>query len=210
MSGQPPRLSRSSVRETASLNVDRDPVAVAVAVSEPPLDLRVGALVVYGGHGLGRVSRTRDGGGDDASSSGGVVLEFASSGLSVTLPLERAVSCLRSVADAGVVARVRDALHRRDASIEPSWVARRKSTRAKLIAGEAVGLAEIVRDAFTRRLASPSGALSSSEREFSLKARRLLAAELGAAMATDDARAEAWIDGELEASSSTSARGNRG
>jgi RNA polymerase-interacting CarD/CdnL/TRCF family regulator len=157
-------------------------------------------LVVYGGHGLGRVSRTRDGSGQDASSSGGVVLEFANSGLSVTLPLERAVSCLRSVADAGEVARVRDALRGRDASIEAPWVARSKSTRAKLHAGEAVGLAEIVRDAFARRRASPSGALSSSEREFSLKARRLLAAELGAAMAIDEARADAWIDGELEAS----------
>jgi RNA polymerase-interacting CarD/CdnL/TRCF family regulator len=172
----------------------------ARSVSEPQLDLRVGALVVYGGHGLGRVSRARDGGGHDASSSRGVVLEFASSGLSVTLPLERAITCLRSVADAGEVGRVRDALRRRDVSIEASWVARRKSTRAKLLAGEAVGLAEIVRDAFARRQASPSGALSSSEREFSLKARRLLAAELGAAMATDEARADAWIDGELEAS----------
>ena len=190
--GLPPRSARSSVLETASPNVDRDPVAI----SEPQLDLRVGALVVYGGHGLGRVSHT----GQDASSTGGVVLEFASSGLSVTLPLERAVTCLRSVADAGEVARVRDALHGRDASIAASWVARSKSTRAKLHAGEAVGLAEIVRDAFARRRASPSGALSSSEREFSLKARRLLAAELGAAMATDEARADAWIDGELEAS----------
>jgi len=195
MPNTPARPARSSVRETVTPNADHDPAAA----SQLQLDLRVGALVVYGGHGLGRVSRGRDGGGEDASSSGSVVLEFASSGLSVTLPLEQAVICLRSVADAAEVARVRAALRPCDASIAASWVARRKSTRAKLLAGEAVGLAEIVRDAFARRRASPSGALSSSEREFSLKARRLLAAELGAAMAIDEARADAWIDGELEA-----------
>ena len=35
------------------------------------------------------------------------------------------------------------------------------------------------------------------ERELYLKARRLLAAELGAATATDEAQVEAWIDGQL-------------
>ncbi len=196
MSSLTARWAATSIRDTASLNVAPEPLVTF----QPQLDLRVGAMVVYGGHGLGRVSRTRDGGGKEASSSGSVVLEFASSGLSVTLPLERAAACLRSVADQGELARVRAALRGCDPSIETSWQVRTKSTRAKLAAGEAVGLAEIVRDAFARRRASPSGALSSSEREFSLKARRLLAAELAAAMATDEARADAWIEDELEAS----------
>ena len=67
----------------------------------------------------------------------------------------------------------------------------------KIAAGEPVGLAEVVRDAVVRQRRSPSGALSMYERELYLKARRLLAAELGAATATDEAQAEAWIDGQL-------------
>ena len=46
----------------------------------------------------------------------------------------------------------------------------------------------------------PSGALSTQERALYLKARRLLAAELGVATATDEAQADAWIEGQLEAS----------
>src|SRR5579871_2108390 len=105
MSSLPVRSTKSPRRDPASLSVARDSAA-----SDPQLDLRLGALVVYGGYGLGRVARTRAGGGTVASSSGSVVLEFASSGLSVTLPLERAAVCLRSVADESDLARVRDAL----------------------------------------------------------------------------------------------------
>ena len=39
------------------------------------------------------------------------------------------------------------------------------------------------------------------EQELYLKARRLLAAELSAATATDEAQADAWIDGQLGAPS---------
>jgi RNA polymerase-interacting CarD/CdnL/TRCF family regulator len=76
-------------------------------------------------------------------------------------------------------------------------VARTRVTRTKIAAGEPVGLAEVVRDAVVRQRRSPSGALSMYERELYLKARRLLAARLGAATATDEAQAEAWIDGQL-------------
>jgi RNA polymerase-interacting CarD/CdnL/TRCF family regulator len=184
------------IPHAGSPNVPRDKLTVPCA----PVDLRPGAWVIYGGHGLGRVSRTRDDGGKDGSSVGRVVVEFASSGLSVTLPLDRAVVCLRSVANEGQLTRVRDALRSGGASIETSWQARTKRTRAKLSAGEAVGLAEIIHDGFARQCSSATGGLSMHERELYLKARRLLAAELGAATATDEAQADAWIDGQLTAS----------
>jgi RNA polymerase-interacting CarD/CdnL/TRCF family regulator len=160
---------------------------------EPELDLRVGAVVVYGEHGVGRVTQRSDKG----SSGGTVVVEFASD-LSVTLPIDRAVLCLRSLASAVELARVEDALRARDTVVEKSWQVRTKTTRTKIASGEAVGLAEVVRDAVgrERQLAAGSG-LSSYERELYLKARRLLAAELGVATGTDEAQAEAWIEVQL-------------
>jgi RNA polymerase-interacting CarD/CdnL/TRCF family regulator len=162
----------------------------------PELDLRVGSLVVYRGYGLGRVSEAPTG---KAGASPGVVLEF-DGGLSVTLPHDRAVECLRAVSDEDELARVRDALRSRDAAAETTWQNRTRATQTKIAAGEAVGLAEVVRDSMVRLRASSNGALSVHERELYLKARHLLAAELAAATATDEAQAEAWIDGQLEAS----------
>ncbi len=178
---------------------------VPVAASDVQLDLRVGALVVYGGHGVGRVSGKRTGGAGEGS-SGSVTVELAD-GLSVTLPLERALTCLRAVADADELARVEQTLRRprpadEDAAGEKSWLVRATSTRTKIAAGEAVGLAEVVRDAVARQRRASSGTLSPQERALYLKARRLLAAELGVATATDEAEADAWIEAQLEASAS--------
>ena len=150
-------------------------------------------MVVYGEHGVGRVTQRSDKG----NGGGTVVVEFASD-LSVTLPIDRAVLCLRSLASAVELARVEDALRARDTVVEKSWQVRTKTTRTKIASGEAVGLAEVVRDAVgrERQMAAGSG-LSSYERELYLKARRLLAAELGVATGTDEAQAEAWIEVQL-------------
>jgi len=159
----------------------------------PELDLRVGSLVVYGGHGVARVVRTEDG--VQAADPGrSVVLEFAS-GLSVTLPIERAVTCLRPLAGEVELAQVRGILRSKEAATETSWHARTKDTRTKLAAGETVGLAEVVRDSAHR----DGRTLSSHERDLYLKARRLLAAELAAATESDESQANAWIDAELNA-----------
>ena len=155
--------------------------------------LREGALVVYGGHGLGRICA---GPPDEAHPAASIVVEFAG-GLSVTLPLERAVACLRSVAGADELARVQDVLREESGTIEKSWQARTRTTRTKIAAGDALALAEVVRDSVTRQRRAPSGALSMYEHELYMKARRLLAAELSAATATDETQADAWIDGQL-------------
>jgi RNA polymerase-interacting CarD/CdnL/TRCF family regulator len=164
---------------------------------EPPLDLRPGALVVYGSYGLGRICRGRPGG--DREQAQSVSLEFAD-GLSVVLPRDRAVRCLRAVSGEEALARVRDVLRHRDVAVERSWQARTKSTRAKLAAGAAIGLAEVVRDTVALGRASSKGTVSMYERDLYLKARRLLAAEVGAATDTDEAQADAWIDDQLESS----------
>ena len=191
MSILPVPSARNSIREPGRPAGAHD--GLAASGSAP--DLRVGALVVYGGYGLGRVASTRQSG-RGVYSSGSVVLEFEG-GLSVTLPRERAIGCLRAVADAEELERVRDVLRHHEAAIETSWQARTRSTRTKISLGEPVGLAEVVREAFTRQQRSSNGALSTYERELYLKARRLLATELGAATATDEAQANIWIDGQL-------------
>jgi RNA polymerase-interacting CarD/CdnL/TRCF family regulator len=165
---------------------------------ESQLDLRPGALVVYGSYGLGRISPARPGD-DREQGAERVVLEFPG-GLSVSLPRDRAVSCLRSISGQQALACVRDVLRHRDVAVERSWQVRTKSSRAKLAAGEAVGLAEVVRDTVEVGRGSSSGRVPSYERDLYLKARRLLAAEVGAAMDTDEAEADAWIEGQLEAS----------
>jgi len=167
-------------------------------VPESQLDLRPGALVVYASYGIGRISRVRSGG-DREHGPESVSLEFAD-GLLVTLPRARAVSCLRAVSGEEVLERVRDVLRHRRVAVERSWHLRTKSTRAKLAAGDVIGLAEVVRDTVALGRASSTGTVSMYERDLYLKARRLLAAEVGAATHTDEARADAWIDGQLESS----------
>ena len=160
------------------------------------LDLSVGALVVYGSHGIGRVS-SREAKGRGNARASTVVVEFPS-GLSVMLPIERARACLRPLAGVIELSDVRAALRAQDVPIERSWRARSESTRAKISAGETVGLAEVVRDSVQRkRHLTPGAALSPAEQDWYKKARRLLAAELGAVADLEESEAETWIDHEL-------------
>jgi RNA polymerase-interacting CarD/CdnL/TRCF family regulator len=164
---------------------------------DPGLDLSVGASVVYGGHGLGRVAaRTPKKG--EAGEGATVVLEFAS-GLSVSLPLERAEACLRSPAGATELEAVRAALRVREVAIEPSWKARTRTTRTKIALGGAVGLAEVVRESVERQRRFATGStVSPAEQELYKKARGLLAAELAVAAGLDEAEAETWIDSQMD------------
>ena len=160
----------------------------ADAACNPDLDLTIDSFVVYAGHGIGRVASRRA-----TKAAGGsrrlVVVEFAH-GLSVTLPIERALVCLRPVAGKLELAQVRHALRSREAPSETSWQQRTKTTRTKLADGGTVGFAEVVHDS-TRRLRrlSDGQTLSSLERELYLKGRRLLTAEVAAATQSDEAAA---------------------
>jgi RNA polymerase-interacting CarD/CdnL/TRCF family regulator len=166
---------------------------------ETGLDLSVGAVVVYGGHGVGRVTGRNASDGDDADGAT-VVLELAS-GLSVILPLERAESCLRPPADARAFKKVRAVLRSQNTTIEQSWQARTRATRAKIAAGDTVGLAEVVRDAVQRQRRFGAGStLSTAEQRLYHKARRLLADELAVTTAVDESQAETWIESQLDRS----------
>lgn len=166
-------------------------------IVETPFDLAVGSLVVYGGHGLGFVAGRSPSDGE-AAEAATIVLELRS-GLSVSLPLERAESCLRPPCDARTLEDVRAVLRSPNTSTEQSWQARTRTMRAKITAGEAVGLAEVVRDTVERLrrcAARPAPALA--EQQLYRKARRLLAAELAVAADTDEAEAENWIESHLD------------
>jgi RNA polymerase-interacting CarD/CdnL/TRCF family regulator len=117
-------------------------------------------LVVYASHGVGRVAiRQQE----------TVVLEFAD-GLSVTLPIERAVECVRPVSSEVEIASIGRTLGGADTVSQESWQSRLKSTRGKLTGGEAAGLAEVIRDARRRDERATArkepGRLSLTERQF--------------------------------------------
>ncbi len=76
-----------------------------------------------------------------------------------------------------------------------------KAARAKVAGGDAVGLAEVIRDASRRGeraiARSEPGKISLSERQLYLKARQLLADEIGAARGVDPALADEWIGDQI-------------
>lgn len=182
-----------------AVNEERIEVAgeMTDALRKPGLDLDVGALVVYGSHGLGRVTgrKARHGGGSEEPT---VVVEFAS-GLSVILPLHRAESCLRPPAGASELEAVRATLRAQPRPSEQAWRDRTQTIRTKIALGGPVELAEVVRDAVERQRRHASGStLSAAEQELYRKARHLLAAELAVAAGIDEPGAEAWIDDQLD------------
>jgi RNA polymerase-interacting CarD/CdnL/TRCF family regulator len=162
-----------------------------------PLRLAVGDVVVYGFHGVGLIASSEG----DAATPTSVVLEFAS-GLRVTLPSARAQESLRALADESDLARVEATLDGDEAVGEQQWAKRFRDTREKVIAGRVTGLAEVVRDGAHRehRQALRSGSTPSpAERELYVRARRLLAEEVGAVRGIDILAADDWIGEHVDA-----------
>jgi CarD family transcriptional regulator len=161
--------------------------------------LSVGDLVVYASHGIGRVT-AREARGARGELREVVVLEFAE-GLSVTLPLERALECVRALSSEAELVHVGRTLGEEDVFSEEVWQKRLKLTKEKVSAGAALGLAEVVRDGLRRdQKTSARGEairLSLSERQLYLKARRLLADEISASRGVESSEADAWISDQL-------------
>jgi CarD family transcriptional regulator len=157
------------------------------------LSLAVDDVVVYASHGVGRVVIRRE---------QSVVVEFANSGLSVILPIERALACMRPVSSEAEIASIGQTLGG-TADVHSNWQRRLKATRAKVTGGEAVGLAEVIRDASRRderaSALNEPGKLSVTERQLYLKARQLLADEIGASRDVDPACADKWIGEQIAA-----------
>ena len=156
------------------------------------LRLAVDDLVVYASHGVGRVAIRQP---------ETVVLEFAEGGLSVSLPIERAVECVRPVSTEVEITSIGRTLGGVDAVGQENWQRRLKTTRGKVTGGEAAGLAEVIRDASRRDERATArkepGRLSLTERQLYLKARKLLADEIGASRGVDPSAADAWIGDQL-------------
>ena len=162
-----------------------------------PLRLAVGNVVFYGFHGVAQVVASE---GDSASPTA-VVLEFAS-GLRVTLPSGRARESLRQLANESDLARAEETLAADESASETQWAKRFRATQEKLVADQVIGLAEVVRDGALRehRRALRSGPMPSpAEHELYERARRLLAAEIGAVRGIDLPAADEWIGEQIDA-----------
>jgi RNA polymerase-interacting CarD/CdnL/TRCF family regulator len=162
-----------------------------------PLRLAVGDVVVYGFHGVALIAASEGA----AAAPTAVVLEFAS-GLRVTLPSARARESLRSLADESDLARVEETLAADESAGEALWAKRFRATREKLVAGQVIGLAEVVRDGAHRahRRALRAGPVPSpAERELYERARRMLAEEVGAVRGIDLPAADEWISERIDA-----------
>jgi RNA polymerase-interacting CarD/CdnL/TRCF family regulator len=168
---------------------------LAEAPYTPAVEFAIGKVVVYGGHGPGRVIARQTRATDAAAQEEVVVLELAAA-LTVTLPLALARQQLRPLANELELASVQRTLRRTPLASEAVWVKRQKATRAKLAAGEPLGLAEVVSDGAHRHQGN-NARLSASERELYLKARRLLADEIGHARGIEAAQADDWISNQL-------------
>ena len=160
--------------------------------------LAVGDLVVYGRHGAGRVASRQEKGLGKPHEI--IVLDLAA-GLSVTLPLERALEYLRPLVSKTEVACVQTTLREDTALNEDTWLKRWKTMQAKVATGEAVSLAEVVRDSVQRDRTPAAGGktkrLSPSEHQLYLQARQLLASEIGLARGVELSEADDWITEQL-------------
>jgi RNA polymerase-interacting CarD/CdnL/TRCF family regulator len=163
--------------------------------------LAVGDPVVYAAFGVGFVAlrepRSVLGVEQDV-----VVLEFAG-GLSVTLPVTRALEELRPPVSEAGVRRVQETLRDDAEASGEVWLKRKRQTESKLTGGDPLMLAEVVRDSVRRKqtlLAENRNArLSVGENDLYEKARQLLVGEIGVACGLDPAEAGAWIDAQINA-----------
>jgi len=156
-------------------------------------------MVVYASHGAGHVaareSRVVLGKRQEV-----IVLALAG-GLSVELPMERALELLRPLASEADISRVQKTLGADQAVSTDSWLERRRDSLAKLTGGDPIELAEIIRDSarreWTLSAKGTKSRLSPDERGLLVKARQLLSNEIALARGVEPAEADAWIDEQL-------------
>ena len=163
------------------------------------MELKVGTVVAYPPHGVGRVAarekRVILGQEEEV-----VVVQLGNE-LSVTLPISRAEEQLRPPATEADLKKVQKALREQGVVSDEIWSKRVQQAQEKLRSGDPIDLAEIVRDGVKREQGRTATGtpikLSTSERALHLKARELLSGEIEVARGVDRAEAEAWIDQQL-------------
>jgi CarD family transcriptional regulator len=165
------------------------------------VELKVGTVVAYPPHGVGRVAKREKrvilGQEEEV-----VVVELAND-LSVTLPISRAEEQLRPPATEADLKKVQKALREQGVVSDEIWSKRVQQAQEKLRSGDPLELAEIVRDGVRREQGKTSNGtptkLSTSERALHLKARELLSGEISVTRGVDLSEADAWIDDQLAA-----------
>ena len=166
------------------------------------MELKVGTLVAYPPHGIGRISKREKKvvlGVEEE-----IVLIELGNDLSVTLPVARATELLRPPATEADLKKVQKTLREEGVVSDEIWSKRLAQAQEKLRSGDPIDLAEIVRDGVKREQGRTATGtpikLSTSERALHLKARELLSGEIGVTRGLEPAEAEAWIDEQLAAS----------
>jgi len=162
--------------------------------------LKIGDVVAYPPHGVGRVSAREKR--VVLGTEQEVVVLALSDGLSVTVTVERAQEQFRPLVDEKGLREVQKTLRAQGDASDEVWAKRLKEAQDKLRSGDALELAEIVRDGVRRdQAAAAAGAskLSASERALLVKARDLLAGEIGVVRRIEQDEASAWIDEQLAA-----------
>jgi CarD family transcriptional regulator len=163
------------------------------------MDLRVGGVVAYPPHGVGRITarekRVVLGVEEEV-----IIVELGNE-LSVSLPLSRAQEQLRAPASEADLKKVQKALRENGVVSDEIWSKRVQYAQEKLRSGDPLELAEIVRDGVRREQGKTANGtptkLSTSERALHLKARELLSGEISVTRGLDQAEADAWIDEQL-------------
>ena len=125
-----------------------------------------------------------------------VVIDLAAD-LRVALPLDEVADRLRPVLDTASYKRVQKTLSAEPTARDGSWTRRIKESNAKLAGGDAVELAELVRDGARYEGAGAGSRLSAGERRIYLQARQLLVREICAARGLEEEAAEKWIETQV-------------
>jgi RNA polymerase-interacting CarD/CdnL/TRCF family regulator len=154
--------------------------------------LAVGTLVVYRGHGVGRITSVPAATADD----GTVGLEL--DGMTVTLPANQAAVSLRALSTPAEIRAAGAILASSDGASSATWSTRHKAAQAKVASSELAELAEVVSEFAKRGRSRSNGAtLSWQDKRLYDKARTILADEVAASRGTERAVGQAWIYEQL-------------
>jgi len=161
--------------------------------------LAVGDIVVYGSHGAGPVT-ARESKVILGARQEVIKLELTG-GLRVELPLKRAHELLRPLATESDLDRVQEVLRADQIVNSGTWLKRKKESLARLIDGDPIGLAQIIRDGARRDPTRTSNGTKAPpslwERELATRARGLLSTEIAFAREIEPDEANSWIDRQL-------------